>query len=73
MWILNVIVLSSTLGLCNSLFNTEIIARLTFFAHCTAWSCVWEPWEAEDLRNALEKEILKSKVMFLHIALDFYS
>ncbi|KAB5547928.1 hypothetical protein DKX38_011334 [Salix brachista] len=50
-----------TLGLCKSLFNTEIIARLTFFAHCTAWSCVWEPWEAEDLRNALEKEILKSK------------
>ncbi|KAJ6926885.1 hypothetical protein NC651_011090 [Populus alba x Populus x berolinensis] len=35
-------------------------ARLTLFAHCTTWSCAWEP--TEELRNALEKEILKSKV-----------
>ncbi|KAG6777649.1 hypothetical protein POTOM_017475 [Populus tomentosa] len=39
----------------------KIIARLTLFAHCTTWSCAWEP--TEELRNALEKEILKSKIV----------
>ena len=69
MWIWNVIILSDTLGLCNSLFNTEIIARLTLLAHCNTWSCAWEP--TEELSNALEKEILKCKVIFLDTALLF--
>ncbi|KAJ6907737.1 LOW QUALITY PROTEIN: hypothetical protein NC651_018236 [Populus alba x Populus x berolinensis] len=43
--------------------------RLTLFAHCTTWSCAWEP--TEELRNALEKEILKSKFVLITLQLTY--
>ncbi|KAJ6916555.1 hypothetical protein NC652_019073 [Populus alba x Populus x berolinensis] len=47
----------------------RIIAKLTLFAHCTTWSCAWEP--TEELRNALEKEILKSKFVLIALQLAY--
>ncbi|XP_073266698.1 uncharacterized protein [Populus alba] len=51
------------------LMGQNFLVRLTLFAHCTTWSCAWEP--TEELRNALEKEILKSKFVLIALQLAY--